>query len=66
METRDQELWACALWIEKQHGRAGARFIGEKVKRLALEGDFVGVATWRAIADRYDMLVDGLADGARQ
>ncbi|MCW1432109.1 hypothetical protein OLX23_23625 [Novosphingobium sp. JCM 18896] len=64
--SRDQELWACALWVEKQHGEAGPSFIGEKIKRLALEGDFEGVATWRAIADRYDTLVDGVAGAARQ
>lgn len=66
MLTREQELWACALWLEENHGSGGPAYIGEQVERLAREGDAAGVATWRAIADRYDALIDGIAFSARQ
>lgn len=56
MKNRDQELWACALWVEKNHGDDGPAYIGEQVKRLALEGDEAGIATWLGIADRFDTL----------
>lgn len=56
MQIREQELWACALWVETHQGDQGPDYIGEQVTRLALEGDAAGVATWRAIADRYDAL----------
>ena len=54
--TRDQELWGVALWIEKTHGDRGADHIAGQVARLAKLGDEVGIAMWRAVADRYDRL----------
>lgn len=56
MKGREQELWACALWGESRQGARGPDYIGEQVTRSALAGDAAGVATWRAIADRYDAL----------
>jgi hypothetical protein len=52
----EQELWALALWVEKQHGINGPEHIAEQVTRLAEEGDFEGVALWRKVAERYDAL----------
>ncbi|MXP15772.1 hypothetical protein GRI44_13530 [Altererythrobacter confluentis] len=54
--NRDQELWAVALWVEKNHGAAGPAYMAEQVKRLANEGDAAGVETWKTIADRFDQL----------
>ena len=54
--TRDQELWGVALWVEKRHGRDGAQFIREQVRRLAENGDEAGIEMWRVVADRYDQL----------
>jgi hypothetical protein len=42
MVTRDNEIWALALWVEKHHGADGPRFIAEKVGALALAG-----GSWR-------------------
>lgn len=56
--TRDQELWAAALWVERNHGDKGLDHIAREVERLAAEGDEAGVATWEAIADRYRQLRD--------
>ncbi len=54
--TRDQELWGVALWVEKNHGEGGPAFIAKQIERLALEGDEVGVAMWRTVAERFDQL----------
>ncbi|MGX7927750.1 DUF6961 family protein [Tsuneonella sp. HG094] len=54
--TRDQELWAVALWLEKTHGDRGADHIVSQVTRLAESGDAEGIAMWRLVAERYDKL----------
>jgi hypothetical protein len=60
--TRDQELWGVALWVEKQHGANGPRWIAEQVGRLALANDAVGVAMWKAVAARYHSLSESPGD----
>ena len=52
----EHELWAFALWVEEHHGDAGLEYIAEQVGRLATEGDLEGVAMWRKVADRFDLL----------
>lgn len=54
--TRDQELWALALWVEKHHGTDGPGFIAEKVGELALAGEIGGVELWRTVAERFAQL----------
>lgn len=46
--TRDQELWAIALWLEKTHGDRWADHIATEVARLAATGDEEGISMWRA------------------
>jgi hypothetical protein len=57
--TRDQELWGVALWVEKQHGTEGPRFIAEQAGRMALADDTEGVAMWLAVAERFPRLKRG-------
>lgn len=54
--TREQELWGVALWVEKQHGANGPRFIAQQIGRLAIAGEDDGVAMWRGIAERFEAL----------
>ncbi|QDM41341.1 hypothetical protein [Altererythrobacter sp. TH136] len=54
--TRDKELWAVALWVERTHGEYGPQYIAEQIGRLALEGDEGGIAMWRSVAERFDQL----------
>ena len=56
MLNRDQELWAVALWVEKNRGAARPAYMAEQVKRLADEGDEAGVENWKTIADRFNQL----------
>jgi len=56
--TRDQEIWGIALWVEKNHGEGGSKFISEQIDRLATAGDDEGIALWREVARRYEQLID--------
>lgn len=63
--TADQERWAEALAVERQHGARGPAFIAERIGALALAGDEQGVERWKAIATKYDqLLATGTAPGA--
>ena len=54
--NRDQELWAVALWVEKNHGEEGPAYIAQQIQRLSNEGDEAGIATWKTVAERFDQL----------
>ena len=46
--NRDQELWAVALWVEKNHGEEEP-LICAATQRLSNEGDEAGIATWKML-----------------
>lgn len=48
--TPEQEIWAVALWVEKQRGADGLSYIAEQIGRLALEADQGGMAMWKKVA----------------
>lgn len=56
MLNRDQELWAVALWVEKNHGDQGTTYISGQIERLASINADGGVAMWREVADRFERL----------
>lgn len=55
----EQELWACALLVEREHGDQAAVHIAERIGALASEGDAAGVARWKAIAEKLSLLWTG-------
>lgn len=57
--TPDQERWAEALAIERQHGIMAPMWIAERIGALAMAGDFAGVARFREIAEKYKQLIGG-------
>ena len=57
--TPDQERWAEAVAIERQHGVMAPMWIAERMGALALAGDFAGVARFREIAAKYEELLAG-------
>jgi hypothetical protein len=57
--TPDQERWAEALAIERQHGTMAPMWIAERIGALAMAGDFAGVARFREIAAKYEQLIAG-------
>lgn len=54
--TRDQELWAMALHVEREHGDAGRAFIAAQAERNRLAGEQGGVDLWEAVRWRLDQL----------
>ena len=62
----DRELWACALQVERQHGKDAPRFVAERIGALAVAKDEEGIATWRAIARRLDQLRRGATSNKRE
>lgn len=54
--TREQELWAIALWVDREHGKDGERFIAERVLHFDAEGDEGGKQLWMDVARRYIQL----------
>ena len=51
------ELWARANTMHRNHGSGAPAAIAERIETLAREHDTAGVATWRAIAERYARLI---------
>ena len=51
--TREQELWAMALWVDREHGEDGERFIAERVLHFNVEGDDGGKQLWMDVARRF-------------
>ncbi len=54
--SKDQELWAVALWVEEHHGDEADLYIAGQMDRLLAEGDFDGVGMWRNVRERFEAL----------
>lgn len=54
--TDQEHLWACALEIERQHGKSAFLFASMRADALLAEGAFEGARVWRAILDRIEAL----------
>lgn len=54
--TPDEERWAEALAVQRQHGEAAPVFVAERIGTLALEEDLWGIRRWKEIAARLDAL----------
>ena len=57
--TRDQELWAPALWVERNKGADGAVFVSEQIGRASLAGNAHALVLWREVARRLEALIGG-------
>ena len=51
--TREQELWAMALWVDREHGADGERFIIERVLNFDAIGDKGGKQLWMDVARKF-------------
>lgn len=54
--TRDQELWACALAVERKHGDAAFLHAAFEIDRLDTEGEFEAAKVWREVLKRLEQL----------
>lgn len=53
----EEERWAEAVAIERQHGMMAPMWIAERIGALAMAGDLAGVARFREIAAKYEQLI---------
>ena len=51
--TREQEVWAMALWVDHEHGDEAENFIAGKVLHFVERGDDGGRKLWEEVARRY-------------
>ncbi len=58
--TREQEIWAIALWVDREHGEDAERFIAERVLHFECQGDDGGQELWMNVARRYVELRDAI------
>ena len=54
--TREQEIWAMALWVDREHGEDAEEFIAGKVLHFEHLGDEGGLKLWMQVARRYVQL----------
>ena len=54
--TREQEIWALALSVERKHGENAARYIAQRVVAFEQSGPPEAVALWRQVQRRYKQL----------
>jgi hypothetical protein len=52
--TPDEERWAEAMVVHRQHGERAPLHVAERIGALALAGDDKGVQRWREIAIQLD------------
>ena len=54
--TREQEIWASALSVERKHGENAARYIAQRVAAFEQSGPPEAVSLWRQVQRRYEQL----------
>ena len=54
--NRDQELWACALAVEREHGDGAFLHAAMEIDRLDAEGDGEAAGVWREVLKRLEAL----------
>ena len=58
--TRDEELWACALAVERDHGEAAFLHAAMEIDRLDAEGERDAAGVWREVLKRLNSLERGV------
>ena len=61
--TRDQELWACALAMEREHGASAFLHASMQIDDLDAKGEREAAGIWREVLKRLEALE---ATGSRQ
>jgi hypothetical protein len=64
MLTRDAELWACALAIEREHGASAFLHAAMQIDAHEERGECLAASVWRDVLKRLEALEAG--EGPRQ
>lgn len=57
--TRDQELWACTMEIERKHGESAFLHAAMEIDRLDAEAASQAAGVWREVLKRLNALERG-------
>ena len=57
--TRDQELWACALAIEREHGEGAFLHASIEIDCFDAAGEHDAAQVWREVLKRIESLEGG-------
>ncbi|MEL7729854.1 hypothetical protein AAG612_09970 [Citromicrobium bathyomarinum] len=60
--TREQELWALILWVEKHHGEDGTAYITERIGHFTATDESGGVELWEGVEQRFARLTVATED----
>ena len=58
--TRDKELWACAVAIEREHGAGAFLHACFEIDRLDAQGQRAAANVWREVLKRLEALEGGM------
>jgi hypothetical protein len=58
--TREQEIWAMALWVDREHGEDAVEFIAKRVLHFEATGETGGKDLWMQVARRHVELREAL------
>jgi hypothetical protein len=54
--TRDQELWACAIAVRREHVEGAFLHAAMEIDRLDAEGERDAAGVWREVLKRIELL----------
>lgn len=54
--SRDQELWACALEVERKYGGGVSLHTSMEVDRLVAKGQIDAAGVWREVQKRIEVM----------
>lgn len=55
--TKDEELWACALYVLERYGDQVHAFITGRIEDLTERSDAAGLKAWQQIDCRVNQLI---------
>lgn len=55
--TEDEVMLGAAIMLLKRYGDQAPMRVAERIGELAVAGDDLGIATWKAIAARMDEIL---------
>lgn len=54
--TREQELWALTLHVERKHGEDAGRYLAGRIDAVSQAGEQGALDLWRSVRSRLESL----------
>ena len=56
--NREKEIWAMALWVEKNLGHEGWFYIAQRQDQLLAQGEDQGAKLWAEVGEKFDQITN--------